>query len=58
MCFHCMEVCTHLDMVRVGSCQKCGIRNWRDVLRDNLWSDSAMGDFGSRGGGGGSVTEG
>ena len=49
------EVCTHLYMVRAGSCWKCELHNLRDVLGDNLWSDSATGDSESVGG---SVTEG
>ena len=55
MCLHRVEVCTHLYMVRAGSCRKCEFHNWGNVPGDNLWSDSAMGDSGNLEG---SVTEG
>ena len=28
------------------SCQKCELHNWWDAPRNNLWSNSATGDFG------------
>ena len=50
MNLHCAEVSTHLYIVWAGSCQKCELCNWGDVLGENLWSDSATGDSGSLGG--------
>ena len=52
MFLYCVEVCTHL--VWAGSCWKCELHNWGDAPEDNLWADSATGDFGSLEG---SVTE-
>ena len=42
-------------MVQAGSCQKCELSNWGDVLDANLWPDSTVGDSWSLKG---SVTEG
>ena len=50
----CGGVCTHIYMVRVGSCGKCELCHWEDVPGDNLWYDSPTGIQGS----GESVTEG
>ena len=41
-----MDMCTHLYMVCVGSCQKCEFRNWGDVPGENLQVDKAMGNSG------------